>query len=137
LEWVPRGFHKNRDAFEKQVNNETHPGFFFPERLKQGTMVRAGNRSEYFPVVFVEPYQGNESALGFDLASNPVRLNTLHQSRDSGAFLATKKIKLVQEKEDQNGILIFASFYRGSKISDTVEKRQKNFKRFCFGCLSD
>lgn len=133
LEWVPRVSRKNRDAFEKQVSNETHPGFFFSERLKQGTMVRAGSRSEYFPVAFVEPYQGNESALGFDLASNPVRLSTLHQSRDSGVFLATQKIKLVQEKEDQNGILIFAPFYRGLETSDTVERRRKNLKGFVLG----
>ena len=133
LEWVPRVPHANRDALEKQVKNKIHPNFHFSERLKQGAMVRAGNRSEYFPVVFVEPHKGNESALGFDLASNPVRLDTLHQSRDSGKFLATPKIKLVQEKEDQNGILIFAPFYRGSKTSDTVEKRQKNLKGFVLG----
>ena len=133
LEWTPRVSHKNRASFEKQASNKTNPNFHFSERLKQGTMVRAENRAEYFPVTFVEPYQGNESAVGFDLASNPVRMSTLHQSRDSGEFLATPKIKLVQEKQDQNGILIFAPFYRGPAISDSVENRRKNLKGFVLG----
>ena len=133
LEWVPRVSHKNRDAFESQVKREGYPDFHFSERLKQNTMVRAGTRSEYFPVVFVEPYQGNELALGFDMASQPARLNALHQSRDSGKFLATPKLKLVQEKESQNGILIFAPFYGVTKVSDTVEKRRENLKGFVLG----
>jgi PAS domain S-box-containing protein len=133
LEWVPRIPHKNRDAVESQVRREGFPHFYFSERLKQNTMVPAGTRSEYFPVVFVEPYKGNELALGFDLASQPARLNALHQSRDSGKFLATQKIKLVQERESQNGILIFAPFYGITKASDTVEKRRKNLKGFVLG----
>ncbi len=133
LEWVPRVPHKNRSSFEQQGKDRSHPGFFISERLKQEAMVRAGKRSEYFPAAFVEPYQGNESALGFDLASDPDRLDTLNESRDSGEFLATKKITLVQEKEKQSGVLIFAPFYGVEQKSDTVEKRRKNLKGFVMG----
>jgi len=32
-------------------------------------MIPAAPRAQYFPVYLVEPYEGNETALGFDLAS--------------------------------------------------------------------
>ena len=53
------------------ARTEGFPDFQFTERIAQGKMKRAERRKEYFPVYFVEPYKGNEMALGFDLASNP------------------------------------------------------------------
>ena len=80
-------------------------------------------REEYFPVYYVEPYQGNEAALGFDLASNPVRLEALNKSRDSGQGVATARITLVQESEDQFGFLVFRPIYRNGFPAETMAVR--------------
>ena len=76
-------------------------------------MVRAGDRAEYFPVFFVEPLKGNEKALGFDLASDPVRNESLRRSAAEASVVATSRIKLVQEVGDQYGFLVFRPVYRG------------------------
>ena len=55
--------------------------------------MRAGERPEYFPVFYVEPYKKNATALGFDLASNPVRRQALEFSRDSGEPVATGPVR--------------------------------------------
>jgi PAS domain S-box-containing protein len=133
LEWIPRVTRDNRDQFEKRAKKEGFADFQFTELEKQGSMVPAGARLEYFPVLFVEPFIGNEQALGFDLASNPVRLKTLKEARDSGKILATNKIMLVQEKESQSGILIFAPVYDKKKIPDTIDERRKKLKGFILG----
>ena len=90
-------------------------------------------REEYFPVYYVEPYQGNEAALGFDLASNPVRLEALNKSRDSGQGVATARITLVQESEDQFGFLVFRPIYRNGFPAETMAQRQENLAGFALG----
>jgi CHASE1-domain containing sensor protein len=117
LEWIPRVPSSDRSAYEEAARNEGFTEFRIVEREAQGTMVPAGFREEYFPVYYVEPYEGNEAALGFDLASNPVRLEALNKSRDTGQGVATARITLVQEAEDQFGFLVFLPIYRKSGLS--------------------
>ena len=47
-------------------------------------MVRASERAEYYPVYYQEPIVEGGIALGFDLGSNPARLEALLQARDTG-----------------------------------------------------
>ena len=133
LEWAPRVLHKNRDAFESRVQKEGYPNFHISDRIEQTTMVPAGVRSEYFPVMFAEPYEENKQVLGFDVASASTRLSTLSESRDSGQFLASPVIKLVHARGKEIGVLIFAPFYSGSEVSDTIEERRRNLKGFVLG----
>jgi len=71
-------------------------------------MVPAARRAEYFPVYYVEPYAGNELALGFDLASNSARQAAINRSRNTGKLTATARVTLVQDREKQNGVVVFA-----------------------------
>ena len=96
-------------------------------------MVRAGPRKEYFPVYYVEPYKGNEIALGFDLASNPIRLKALNLSRDTGELVATARITLVQETSDQFGFMAFKPVYRKGAPINSVEDRRENLQGFALG----
>ena len=71
LEWIPRVQQEQRSEYEELAQADGYPNFEFRESDRQGNMVKAHERAEYFPVYYVEPYQGNEIALGFDLGSNP------------------------------------------------------------------
>ncbi|MGB2997604.1 MAG: CHASE domain-containing protein, partial [Phycisphaerae bacterium] len=112
LEWIPRVRDAERAAYKEAARQEGFPDFQITERQSKGRMVRAARRDEYFPVYFVEPYKGNEIALGFDLASNPTRLEALNRSRDTGRMTATARITLVQETGRQLGVLVFLPVYR-------------------------
>ena len=130
LEWIPRVAHAQRKNLEINQHQQ-YPDFEITERVEQGHMITAKDREEYFPVYYVEPYVGNETAFGFDLASNSVRMNALEYSRDSGKPRATASITLVQASENQKGFLAFLPVYKGN-IS-TREKRRKNLKGFVLG----
>ncbi len=91
LEWIPRVPQAERDEYEARAR-EHYPEFAITERQQQGVMVRAADRAEYFPVYLVSPYEGNEAALGFDLASSPTRLQAINSSRASGDTIATAPI---------------------------------------------
>ncbi|MBL4815179.1 MAG: diguanylate cyclase [Shewanella sp.] len=130
LEWIPRVSLGQREKYEQQ-RRQLHPDFEFTEREFQGSMIRATERKEYFPVYYVEPMEGNEVAFGFDLASNPKREQILKKSRDLDLSLATASITLVQETSNQKGFLMFMPIYRGEP--NTLIKRRENLFGFVLG----
>ena len=114
LEWIPRVPLAERGEYVSQARRH-YPKFAITERQAQGVMAPAGTRSEYFPVYYVAPYEGNEAALGFDLASNQTRLQALNSARASGQPTATARITLVQEDAKQFGFLVFSPVYEASE----------------------
>lgn len=133
LEWIPRVPTSQRETYEESAKRDGFPGFQITERDTQGGMVRARERDEYFPVYFVEPYKGNETALGFDLASNPTREASLSLARDTGKTTATSRVTLVQETANQSGFLVFAPVYRKHVLLASSEDRRKNLMGFVLG----
>ena len=132
LEWIPRVTPETRSEYERAAQ-AAFPRFQITERKEQGIMVRAAPRPEYFPVYFVEPYQNNESALGFDLGSDSARLEALVRARDTGEIVATPRIVLVQEKTGQFGFLVFDPLYRNGMSATTPEEKKVNLVGFVLG----
>lgn len=130
LEWAPYISKAQRQQFEIQRRQE-YPNFQITQNRQPGEMVTAPQRSEYFPVAFVEPYGGNEPALGFDLGSQAVRRSTLEKSRDSGQTLVTDTLTLVQTQSTQKGFLAFSPIYR--QQPQTPQERRSNLRGFVVG----
>jgi integral membrane sensor domain MASE1 len=72
LAWVPRVPEAQRATAEAVARREGYPDFQITEQAAQGQRMPSGPRLEHFPIAYVEPYAGNEAALGFDLASAPI-----------------------------------------------------------------
>lgn len=132
LEWIPKVTDEQRDGFEKSAQQEGLYGFQIQE-TQQGVMVPAAKRSIYFPVFYVEPWARNKKALGFDLASNPARRAALEQAQDSGQQVATRRITLVQEKQNQFAFLVFHPVFRGGVMPETVAARRQALQGFALG----
>ncbi|WP_419905488.1 CHASE domain-containing protein [Kiloniella sp.] len=114
LEWIPRIPNKKRFSYEIRAQGEGYSGFQITERLVndgKSRLVPVIHRPDYYPVFMVYPLEGNETALGFDLGSNPERLKALETARDTGGIVMTQRITLVQEKESQAGVLMFLPIY--------------------------
>ncbi len=127
LEWSPVVLSSERDAFENSVKRDGYPDFKITEHDTDNNQpARAGNRPEYVPVSFVEPYRGNEKVLGYDLYSNPIRQEAINRARDSGEIAVTARITLIQEHENQYGILAFMPIYRNNLAHQTLEERRSH-----------
>ncbi len=133
LEWIPRVSDLRRPAYEENASADGYPQFRITERDKQGRLVPASNRAEYFPVYYVEPYKANESALGFDVASDPSRLTALERARDTGELTATTRVTLVQELGHQYGVLVILPIYSNGSPHDTLEQRRQNLQGYALG----
>ncbi len=125
LEWIPRIPAAERESYVQKARDNGYANFFIKEKNAEGKMVPAGPREEYFPVYYVEPYAGNEGAHGFDLASNEIRLKALRQARDTGSMVASSRINLVQLKENNAGVLVFAPIFRKNSAYGTLAERRK------------
>lgn len=133
LEWVPRVPNSERKAFEKVAQENGFFGFQFTERDDSGQLKLATSRDNYFPVYFVEPYEGNEEVAGFDLASNPTRLEALNLARDKGETIASARIELIQDSGGQFGLLMFKPIYQNGTPTETSEERVQNLHGFALG----
>ncbi len=136
LAWVPRVPNKLRAEYEQTARQGGFPGFEFTEHGRQGSMVRSRDRDEYFPVYFLEPYGGNEKALGFDLGSDAIRLAALNNAGASGREVATGRITLVQETGEQYGFLIGVPIYRAGVTPTTDEQRKSELVGFSLSFLA-
>ncbi|MBF0588339.1 MAG: CHASE domain-containing protein [Magnetococcales bacterium] len=111
LEWVPKVPLSRRDHHERQAINDGLIGFEFTERGQQGKVVRAGERAHYYPIYYVEPPAGSQTAIGFDLASNPALRASMEDAHASGELFGTAPIDLVQESGTKIGMLAFLPVY--------------------------
>ncbi len=126
LGWNPVVPFSERNAFERNVRNEGYPNFQITEQNDDKQIVAAANRPLYVPVDFIEPYTGNESALGYDVYSDRFRREAMDRARDSGEIATTSQITLVQEREHQYGVLTLMPIYRNGLPHATPEERRRN-----------
>ena len=103
--WAPLVEFSQRAAFEAAQREEL-PRFEIREASPDGQSRRAGERTRYFPVTYVEPMRGNEAALGFDLTSEDDRQMAVAKTINLGTVAATPPIHLVQEPGEQVGVLL-------------------------------
>ncbi len=106
-EWIPAITSGDRPLFEQNLRDTGTPNFEIWQKDQLGNRVPASGRPVFYPVLYVEPVDGNMPALCYDLGSEPLRQAALEEARDTGLVTATEPVTLVQEKERQQGMLIF------------------------------
>jgi len=133
LEWAPVVPLAQRARFEDAVRREGYPEFAISDRNPDGRMVPAASRAQYVPVLFVEPYDGNQAALGFDLASLRSRQEVLERARDSALPAASGRLTLVQEQGAQVGVLVVLPVYDRLLPRDTIADRRAALRGYSLG----
>lgn len=119
LEWAPSVGQQQRIGFEA-VQHAALPIFAIRERDAAGKQRPASERSQYYPVTYLEPLVGNEPALGFDMFSNPIRRQAIEKATRSGKLVISAPLKLVQEQQQQAGVLLLMPVDPGNPHSDIV-----------------
>ena len=107
LEWVPRVSAGERDRFVARQRKEISD-FEIREQGQDDKLQVAARRSEYYPVTYVEPLEGNQAVLGFDLESNSQRREAIRKSLQSSGGVASEPVRLVQA-DGQPGLLLLKS----------------------------
>ena len=135
LAWNPRIPDTQRTDFEQAARRDGFTSFQITEQGPQGNLIRAARRAEYVSVYYIEPYARNESALGFDVASDPIRREALNRARDTGKPTATDPIILVQDIEREWGLLVFLPIYRHGPPENAPEEHRVNLQGYVTGAF--
>lgn len=113
----------------------THISLIRSEGFPQYTVTPAGQRVEYFPIIFLEPFSDrNLRAFGYDMFSESYRREAMQRARDANKATITKRIRLVQEtsQDVQPGFLLYLPVYEKGKPYGTIEERRENIEGFVY-----
>jgi diguanylate cyclase (GGDEF)-like protein/PAS domain S-box-containing protein len=114
---------QDRKRYEAEMRKR-FPDFYISEFV-DGKQRPAALRDSYNVVEYIQPYEGNELALGLDTSRTREHAEARLQSRKSGQAASTSLLQLVQVKGFHTGFLVLAPVYmRGAPI-DTVALRQR------------
>ena len=108
-------------------------GYTITERDSEGNLIPALERDEYVPVAYIEPRSENEAALGFDINSNAVRRFAIDRARELGLPSATAPIDLVQDSDQQKGMLALAPVYDTGAMNADVPSGADGLRGFVVG----
>lgn len=94
LEWAPFVEGRARNLVEENAHLRGVADFEI-RHLQDGKLTRSPLRDDgYFPIFYVFPRSGNEQAIGFDLASDPVRKRALETTLRTGNITLTEPLDL-------------------------------------------
>jgi CHASE1-domain containing sensor protein len=105
FEWIPEVPGKDRAKWEARARREGLTGFEFTEVGPNLQMIPAKPRELHVPIYYMEPR--TPLALGFDLASEPARLEPYQRAKLSGKAAATGRIRLVEDPPSVHSIAVF------------------------------
>jgi len=118
-----------RQRLERRLQQERLPFVVWPE----------GEREEYQAIVLIHPFDRiNSRALGYDLATEPVRREAMARARDEGAAALSSHVRLVQDDArmpTQPGFLLYLPVYRVGVPVDTVTERRAALRGFVYGAF--
>ncbi len=133
LSWNPRIPHAERPAYEAAARRAGHPDFAIKEVGPGGRLMPASPRRAYVAVFYAEPYDGNASALGYDLMSDSVRRETMRRAQDLDEPIATSRVRLVQDDRGPGGFVVLAPVYASGEPHLTVEQRRRSLRGYVAG----
>jgi CHASE1-domain containing sensor protein len=133
LEGAPRVPGAHRAAYEAAARQEGYARFELTEEDAEGRRQRAALREEHFPIHYVEPYRGNETALGLDLSSEPIRRDALERSRNIAASVVSGPVTLIEADRGREGLLFFHPVYRKGSPDGSPAERRSHLEGFAVG----
>ena len=132
LEWVPVVKASERAAFEAAARREGLTAFRLTDDDPAGRLQPAPPREVYYPVFFIQPFAGNERALGYAPRVHP-RNAAIEQARDSGKPAATGRFEPVQPARARYAVAVFAPLYRTPGTPPTLAARRQQIRGFIEG----
>jgi len=105
LEWIPIVPSRDRAAVEAAARADGLSTFEFRRQQPDGSMVRAPDRDEHLPILYMEPPL--DMVLGFDVASERDRREPTDQARARRRVVASERIRLIEDPPTIYSIAVF------------------------------
>lgn len=92
--WAPRVTADQRADFEAEATPIGDEPFQITEQSETRELVPAGERTEYFPIYFVRPFEPHKPLWGFDLLTHPATRQAIETTMEPVELRATGPVML-------------------------------------------
>jgi CHASE1-domain containing sensor protein len=133
LEWVPRIRGIERAGFEAAARLNGQKGYRIFRLTASGQRVAAAEHGEYDPILYVTSNNAEDLRTGYDLGSEPTRLDILARARDSGQLAVSDVVPPLMGGDEQQIFAAQAVYAGGSASSPSVSARRLNLIGFAVG----
>jgi signal transduction histidine kinase len=135
LEWVPRVPAEQRAKYERRAQVDGLFGLRIREFGPQSDLVPASERPEYYPVYYVEPFDGHERLLGFDLAADPAARAVLTRAEEYGRLLSARLAAGNQVAGRDADLWFVLPLFDGDVSAKPVAERHEALLGFAIGAI--
>ena len=135
LTWIPCvKFSEKQDWISIARSQGITNNFQILEKSTNGSMIRATERSIYYPIFYQKSkHLNHDYVIGYDLGSNPIYLEALEKARDTGQTIATQRIFHKHENHNEYAFDIIMPLYSNNMSPISVQTRRENLKGFVLG----
>jgi PAS domain S-box-containing protein len=130
LVWLPAVNGDDRARVEQEAKTSGAPGFEIARFDEQGLRVRADDRIEYIPALYMNPLAGNELLLGVDWSSFPEIKEALDRARDRGMDVTVRLPASARPGDVRTALATIVPVYGKGAWAPSVENRRKNLEGF-------
>lgn len=123
LSYAQRVTRSEQPAFERRMQSLAGTG---AEAYRGFAIKPAGEREDYLAIAYIYPLLGNETALGLDLAADPVRRAEIARARDGGEPVASGPFAATIRPDALSFVVRMATYRRGTP-RETLEQRRQAF----------
>jgi len=118
LEWVPVVLAENQAAFIKEAQ-KSFPPFQIMELDLSGKQIKSPERSIYYPVLYIQPYQNNQETLGLNMGANPIVSTLLEEAEFARIRQVSPGITIIDETNELAGIVVVVPvFFKNAEPED-------------------
>lgn len=120
----------DKERFEEAVRRDTSVS---PRGYPDFVIKPAGDRPEYFVIVYLEPMIDYEFAFGLDIGANPMAddprkvADAVRLQRDTGKLISSAQPLRVKRAKDAIYLAMRLAVYRAGLAVDTVERRRSAY----------
>ncbi len=104
--WAPRVSGADRLRYEREVRADGLPGYAIRVPGPGGAAATAAAKADYYPVLYVEPFEKNRDVLGLDLSSERDRFGAMTRADATGEPSGSPLIDLNQVAGTGKGFLV-------------------------------
>jgi len=133
LEWIPCVRNEDRDRFVLHAQKKVSKGYDILEYADNHSLVRAKNRSFYYPVYYIKNKEETEHVQGYDMGSSSEFREIIEKARDTGKKIATKETRVLHGEHIHNLFMMMIPIYKNGFTPETVQDRRKNLRGFVLG----
>ena len=117
---------QKRDAYQEEMRIKGFENFHIFPPLPTDPL---------FPILYIEPFNAiNAKAIGFNIASDPIRKATMEKSLERGLGTLSPKVEFMLDtkSEDRVGFIVYAPVFKKDAIIDSNAQKRENLIGYVF-----